>query len=413
MTFDIGSFTTPDGELPSAPVAIDWSAVEGWLGLRLPDDYKDLASRCGPVLFGNWIWIYVPCSRQNGADGYSARLADAHRDARVKLRELPEEERLAVYPEPGGLLAWGDTRGTDILFWDTSVSEDPNEWTVVVHHADGIPQSGLPRLHPFDRGLLRWQRYDLSVAEYLRLTVREERDLPSPPGPMIGPLPRAVARTAWLENPGPWTPPAPLPSRLTAVELRSVMETGVGLDALRLLAPPLENPYLGDGTWEGLFEELGIALPREYVTLMDEYGAGEWAAGSLRFYVPLRTGEKSYLRKVQEITGWYRNFRDEWPENYPLAVWPESGGFLPFADNRDGDQVGWLTQGDDPDQWPLIVWPRHFDQGPPLEHGLIDMLLELLRDIVRNGGFGTPEEALSWVQFDSCGDARDFDGPAE
>jgi SMI1-KNR4 cell-wall len=413
MTFDIDSFTTPDGELPSAPVAIDWPAVEGWLGLRLPDDYKDLASRCGPVLFGNWIWIYVPCSRQNGSDGYSARLADAHRDARVKLRELPEEERLAVYPEPGGLLAWGDTRGTDILFWDTSVSEDPNEWTVVVHHADGIPQSGLLRLHPFDRGLLRWQRYDLSVAEYLRLTVREERDLPSPPGPMIGPLPRAVARTAWLENPGPWTPPAPLPSRLTAVEFRSAMETGAGLDALRLLAPPPEDPYLGDGTWEGLFEELGIALPREYVTLMDEYGAGEWAAGSLRFYVPLRTGEESYLGQVREITGWYRSFRDDWPESYPLAVWPEPGGFLPFADNLDGDQVGWLTQGDDPDKWPLIVWPRHSDQGPPLEHGLIDMLLELLRDVVRNGGFGTPEEALSWVQFDSYGDARDFGGPAE
>ena len=41
---------------------------------------------------------------------------------------------------------------------------------------------------------------------------------------------------------------------------------------MSLLVPPPEVPYLGGGTWEGLFEELGTRLPDEYVALMDRYG---------------------------------------------------------------------------------------------------------------------------------------------
>ncbi len=175
-----------------------------------------------------------------------------------------------MHPDPGGLLAWGSTRNTDILFWDTSASDDPNQWTVVVHHADGIPHQGLRRVyppgHPSSPGLMRWHRYDLTLGGYLRRTVRAERELPSPPGPVIGPLPATIARTVFLSDARPWTPPAPVPPRLTGPERRIALETGTGLDALRLLTPPPASPDSGDGTWEDLFEELGTALPEEYVT---------------------------------------------------------------------------------------------------------------------------------------------------
>jgi hypothetical protein len=51
---------------------------------------------------------------------------------------------------------------------------------------------------------------------------------------------------------------------------------------------------------------------------------------------------------------------------------------LPFADSIDGDVFGWLTLGE-PDDWPVIVYPRHEDQGPPLPEGLVDTLLAWLR----------------------------------
>lgn len=62
--------------------------------------------------------------------------------------------------------------------------------------------------------------------------------------------------------------------------------------------------------------------------------------------------------------GWYRELRDEFPEYHPLPIWPEPGGFLPFASSIDGDSIGWLTDGE-PDRWPLIVEPRHHEQGRP------------------------------------------------
>ncbi|MFI5709871.1 hypothetical protein [Kribbella sp. NPDC051620] len=63
--------------------------------------------------------------------------------------------------------------------------------------------------------------------------------------------------------------------------------TGTPTDwlTLRRLVPPPTDPYLGDGTWEGLFAELGTQLPAEYVTLMDTYGSGSWSSW-LNFFTP-------------------------------------------------------------------------------------------------------------------------------
>ncbi len=387
MTLDISAFTDPDPERPPAPVAVDWAAVEQWLGLRLPDDYKRLADVHGPLDFGEFIWIHVPCVEE-GRFSYGEWLRDTHREARIDARDLPEDGRPLLHPAPGGLLAWGCTRGSDVLFWDTSVSDDPNRWTVVVSHCGAVPGSGLQP----------WHRYDLTLTEYLRHTVREGWELPSPPGPLIGPLPGTVARTAFLPDAGPWTPPEPVPPRLTAAERRIALETGTGPAALRLLCPPPEHPYLGGGTWDGLFAELGTRLPREYVTLMDRYGAGCWTEW-LRFFTPLRTGERRFVHHVEETTDAYRQLKDGSEDWYPLTAWPAAGGFLPFAVSIDGDYLGWLTEGDDPDAWPLIVWPRHARQGPPLDGGLVDTLLAWQRGTFSTAGLAGLDEEDDPVEF--------------
>ncbi|MFD4259793.1 hypothetical protein ACFWR9_19760 [Streptomyces sp. NPDC058534] len=111
------------------------------------------------------------------------------------------------------------------------------------------------------------------------------------------------------------------------------------MDALRLLSPPPERPYLGGGTWEGLFAELGTRLPDEYVRLMDLYGAGSWSE-YLRFLTPLRTGERRFATHVETVLGAYRSHRDRFPESYRLTAWPEPGGLLPFANSIDADHLG-------------------------------------------------------------------------
>ncbi|MEU2391340.1 SMI1/KNR4 family protein [Streptomyces sp. NPDC007369] len=391
MNPDIADFTTFDSERPPSPIAADWPAIEAWLGLAagLPSDFKKLADACGPVDFGEYLWIHTPCAEGSRFD-YGAWLRETHRTARIELRDLPEGERYTVHPEPGGLLAWGESRGGDVLFWDTSRSADPDAWNVVVHHSGAIPGSGL-RL---------WHAYELTLSEYLNHTVRDSWDMPSPPGPLLGPLPGTLARTAFLPDAQPWTPPAPAAPRLTDAQRRVALQTGAGLEALELLSPPPAEPYLGGGSWEALFAELGTALPQEYVSLMERYGAGSWSRW-LRFLTPLRTvdHERRFAIGVEEVLDGYRQLRASYPDEYPLAVWPEPGGFLPFANSIDGDHLGWLTEGTAPDAWPLVIWPRHARQGAPLQGRLIDTLLAWQRGTLTTEGLPGLDPSDDPVEF--------------
>ncbi|WP_055588388.1 SMI1/KNR4 family protein [Streptacidiphilus griseoplanus] len=390
MTVDIADFATPDPERPPVPITVDWAAVEQWLGLRLPTDYKRLISTHGPLDFGEYLWIHGPCAQGDQFD-FGSWAASVHRSARIDARMQPEHEQPVIHPRPGGLLAWGRSRRSDILFWDTSTSADPDDWTVVVRHIHRPPGSGLRAWHP----------YDLTLTGYLRHTVRTAADAPAPHGPMIGPLPGTMARTAFLATAGPWDPPPATAPRLTAEQRRVALETGSGLEALRLLSPPPARPYLGDGDWADLHAELGTRLPQEYLTLMELYGSGCWS-NWLRFHTPLRTDDKRrFLRHVEYVAEAYGSLGEDDPEQYPLAMWPEPGGFLPFANSIDGDHLGWLTEGADPDAWPLVVWPRHAPQGPPLETGLIDTLVAWQRGHLEADGFAELDQDDDPVEFAS------------
>lgn len=227
--------------------------------------------------------------------------------------------------------------------------------------------------------------------------------LPLPGGGRIGPLPATARRTAFLDRAVAWTPP-PLPPEPSA-QRRAALTEGTGLEALSLLVPPPEVPYLGGGRWEDLFERLGTQLPTEYVALMDRYGAGYWSQW-LRFYTPLRTNDRGFAYHATQVLDGYRSLRAEFPQYNPLPVWPEPGGFLPFANSIDGDQIGWLTEGD-PDRWPLIVSPRHADQGPPLPNNLTHTLLEWLRGRLATEGFpglDKLDDPLEFIGFEPWDD---------
>lgn len=381
---DPSSFAATFRPPSSTLVPIDWDAVESWLGVRLPGDYKSLASAYGPLDVGEFIWLHTPCTQEDRFE-YAAWLRETHRECRISSREAPPFRPPDFHPAPGGLLAWGMTRSSSYLFWDTAASEDPDRWPVVVFHRDAVYKHVKP-----------WQNYGMPLSEVLSAVVRT--GLPLPGGGSLGPLPATARRTAFLDNPVAWTPPAPRPE--PSAQRRAALTEGTGLEALSLLVPPPEVPYLGGGTWDGLFEELGTRLPAEYVALMNRYGAGYWSSW-LRFVTPLRTNGKGFVHHATQVLGWYRSGRAEFPQYYPLPVWPEPGGFLPFANSIDGDALGWLTEGE-PDAWPLTVAPRHADQGPPLPDNLTHTLLEWLRGRVATPGFPRLDELddpLEFIEF--------------
>jgi hypothetical protein len=348
----------------AVPVPVDWDSVESWLGLRLPSDYKTLVTRYGPLDIGEQIWLQTP-SHQDGqyAYDYATWLRQTHRHCRVVSRDAPPFEPPEFHPAPGGLLAWGWTRGANYLFWDTGASPDPDQWPVVAFDHDAV-----------HAGVVPWQRYEMPLAEMLSAAIRTGLPLPRPDR-SLGPLPATARRTASLTHPIGWTPPPPRPE--VVPERRAALTEGAGLPALRLLVPPPDIPYLGGGTWQRLFDKLGTRLPAEYVSLMNTYGAGCWRKW-LRFYSPLRVGQRTFTDHVAQDLDAYRSLRDEFPEYFSLAIWPEAGGLLPFASSIEGDVIGWLTAGE-PDAWPVIVHPRHADQGPPLDDDLTTTLVEWVR----------------------------------
>ncbi|MEV7530723.1 SMI1/KNR4 family protein [Streptomyces hydrogenans] len=332
----VTAFAALFGPPPQGPaIPVDWDAVEEWLGLRLPADYKAVATAYGPVDLGEHLWIQTPYGAGDGAFDYGHWVAESRRAA-------------------PGVLPFGSTRTSATLFWDTTASDDPDAWPVVLHD----PQEGRKGGDP-------WRRPGTTLLPTLARLVDEG-------------LRRTLARSALAEDvTSTWTPPPRRPAP-TPEQRAALTGGGTGLDTLTALVPPPAEPYLGGRDWEWTYDQLGITLPSAYVRFMETYGGGVWCDW-LRFPLPWGADRYDFAPWAEWYADNYRSLRADHPEFHPLAAWPEPRGFLTFASTIDGDQLGWLADGDDPETWPLAIDPRHARVGPPLTGTLTEVLLAWLR----------------------------------
>ncbi|WP_143686930.1 hypothetical protein [Streptomyces sp. TLI_171] len=321
---------------PRPPLPVDRSAVESWLGLRLPSDYWESARR-GSLLIGGAIELHAPDR------AYLGMLPWTKHDVRTELRgagRVPPP----LHPAPGGLLPWGHTLGgRTFLLWNTADPE-PDRWTVVLCDATR-PEPLL------DSGL--------GLTAFLETVVLDRVG-------HLGPLP-ATAQPQWA-TPEPWSPP---PTReLSPAESEFALHGPAGLPALRLLVPPPRSaPRPVDR--ERSFALLGTRLPADYLALADAYGAGTWSEW-LSLYAP------EDLAGLPERIG----------RSVPGPCWPEPDGFLAVGCTIDNDRLGWLVTGPDPDAWTLVVRPRHVRGEVPLAGRLVEVLLGWLRG--ERGAEGLP-----------------------
>lgn len=125
--------------------------------------------------------------------------------------------------------------------------------------------------------------------------------------------------------------------------------TGVAsLVRLGQLVPPPEWPVGGDGDWKRFWSVNGFRPPEDYTMLIREYGVGTFA-GWLRLIEPF-DHTQSFLTLAEAACR-----RLAGGAGHPL--WPQPGGFLPWAVTAGGDQVGWRTVGR-PDDWTVMYWDR-------------------------------------------------------
>ncbi|MBW5424456.1 SMI1/KNR4 family protein [Streptomyces sp. BG9H] len=386
ITARIAAFTDLVGPPPGAAPAVDWAAVEAWLEVPLPADYKALVSAYGPVEIGHGaaaVRLHTPCVSADGRYEYGAWVVETHRHSAIRPGMFTRERRRFL-PEEGGLLALATTAGGDHLFWDTSVSKDPDAWPVVLLTTSIAVGAAEP-----------WVSYEVPLLDVLSAAVRDSA--PAGDG--------AAVRT-WgpLAGAAPWTPP-PRGAYVDARQHAALTE-GEGLEAVTALIPPPLTPHLGTGSWEQVFARLGTRLPTDFMALAERYGAGNWSWW-LDMPAPLDLeGRFGLAADAEEMLEGYRTLREAHPEYYPMPAWPEPGGFLPFASTIDGDMIGWCADGE-PDEWRVAVNPRHCEQGPPLPGNFTGTLLNWLRgDGPATAGFPglrADQDPLEYMFFEPFG----------
>jgi len=118
---------------PGASDPIDWAAVESRLGMKLPEDYKELSSIYGPGRFADYLHIFHPHTQSEYVD------LTGPMPARIRA-QLQKDYTHGSHPvpyDPQHLFLVGSTDNGEYLFWVTEPSEVPNSWWIAINEARG------------------------------------------------------------------------------------------------------------------------------------------------------------------------------------------------------------------------------------------------------------------------------------
>jgi hypothetical protein len=125
---------------PAHPIetveASQWETFEVITGIALPDDYKDYFQVFGTGIIGGVVLPYSPfCTRPWWQVRYASRawVPEALNIPAANWQFGVHPCPYAVYPEPDGVLPWGQTDNGDRLFWLRHGS--PHDWHILVNEA--------------------------------------------------------------------------------------------------------------------------------------------------------------------------------------------------------------------------------------------------------------------------------------
>lgn len=119
---------------PLGPVETrgSWESVEGALGSKLPDDFKEFIEIYGSGTIGRFISVLNPFSEKENLNllEQSRRQLDA---LRTLHSDFGERNPYELFPAAGGLLPVALTDNGDVIHWLTNQSAVA--WTIVVNEA--------------------------------------------------------------------------------------------------------------------------------------------------------------------------------------------------------------------------------------------------------------------------------------
>jgi hypothetical protein len=146
----------------------DWPAIESSLGgLSLPRDYRAFVETFPPGVVDDRIRVIRPGDVHSPRTEYLGYYAYRMNDMRQRRAGGHGRYPYTIFPEPGGVLPWGEGANGELYFSLTGAS-DADAWTVV-----------WP-----DRDEREWRAFPGSMCEFLIGVVTGKVDVPAfPPEP--------------------------------------------------------------------------------------------------------------------------------------------------------------------------------------------------------------------------------------
>lgn len=120
--------------------------------------------------------------------------------------------------------------------------------------------------------------------------------------------------------------------------------------------PPAAQVQRASPDWAGAEAALGVRMPADFKRYVQEWGTPYVG----RFLFTCMPGHQNpnvdLVSHARYVTHALSTLKAQHPDIYTAPVYPEAGGFLSAGRTDNGDFLGWMTRGDDPDAWPAAIW---------------------------------------------------------
>lgn len=142
------------------------------------------------------------------------------------------------------------------------------------------------------------------------------------------------------------------------------------------LVPAPDYPVGANGDWKRFWSVNGFTPPEDYRMMIREYGVGTFG-GWLTLIEPFNERYTFRDKAEAECRAVYRNSQHQ----FPWPLWPDPGGFLPWATTVSGDHIGWLTRGM-PTAWTTAFWGRGGRHAAEYPVGAVGFIVGLLERVL-------------------------------
>lgn len=303
-----------------------WDEIERSLGLRLPDDYKEIVGKFPAGHFQGFLRVLRPGDRGGMPSEYLGYYSHRLDEMRAWQADEPERFPYPIFPESGGLIPWGETTQGDLFFWLTDLT-DPNSWPVIVTDYEFSSWKKVSKglagfLCDVVTGRFDGQPYgadSASSAPWYRLTV---------PQPAVT---RASSEGFWRKFPDSGQRPVNAMQDIHAI-----------LPVSRTMNQSIE--------WSSIEDRLDITLPPDYKSFANTFGSG--TIGDVSIMAPGARPDSDLLQFIETVQTTFGSDQQRKEKGPP--IYPESQGLIPWGRVKGDGICWWAPVSSDSLSWGIV-----------------------------------------------------------